>query len=144
MKKISEKNFYTNILPKSYENPDGGRRTDDRRSRRPLLKSISRFGTSVAVVDWNQVRLRRKEVYPHTPAQDSVLDLVYCTVLHCTVLYCTVLHCTDQDSVLDLVVGAPYTGAETLQYGGAVLVHLGTRAGGGYTLDTAASRCPIT
>ena len=135
MKKISEKYFYTNnILPKSYENPDGGRRTDDRRSRRPLLISISRFGTSVAVVDWNQVRLRRKEVYPHTPAQDSVLDLVYCTVLYCTA----------QDSVLDLVVGAPYTGAETLQYGGAVLVHLGTRAGGGYTLDTAASRCPIT
>ena len=134
MKKISEKYFYTNILPKSYENPDGGGRTDDRRSRRPLLKSIFRFGTSVAVVDWNQVRLRRKEVYPHTPAQDSVLDLVYCTVLYCTA----------QDSVLDLVVGAPYTGAETLQYGGAVLVHLGTRAGVGYTLDTAASRCPIT
>ena len=44
--------------------------------------------------------------------------------------------------MLDLVVGAPYTGAETLQYGGAVLVHLGTRAGGGYTLEPAASRCP--
>ena len=44
---------------------------------------------------------------------------------------------------MDLVVGAPYTGAETLQYGGAVLVHLGTRAGGGYTLEPAASRCPL-
>ena len=85
-------------------------------------------------MDWNQVRLRRKEVYPHT-----------CPGL-CAgpgVLYCTVLYCTAQDSVLDLVVGAPYTGAEHLQYGGAVLVHLGTRAGGGYTLDTAASRWPI-
>ena len=45
--------------------------------------------------------------------------------------------------MLDLVVGAPYTGAETLQYGGAVLVHLGTRAGGGYTLEPAASRCHV-
>ena len=73
-----------------------------------------------------------------------ILSQHYCTALHCTALYFTVLYCTAQDSVLDLVVGAPYTGAETLQYGGAVLVHLGTRAGGGYTLDTAASRCPIT
>ena len=40
MKKISEKYFYTNILPKSYENPDG-RTTVDRDDQRPLLISIS-------------------------------------------------------------------------------------------------------
>ena len=54
MKKISEKYFYTNILPKSYENPDGGGRMDDRPSRRPLL--VRSF--FLLLLNMNGVRIR--------------------------------------------------------------------------------------